>query len=307
MNVVTIVGTRPEIIRLCDWEKEVIFTGQHYDPDMGKQFFEEQEGKNLYGVQPYNPLDLNEMVKVIKEKIKEFITPNIIIVHGDTRSALAGAIAAHELKICLAHTEAGVRSFDDSSIEEKYRIQIDHIANYNFCPIPQAVYLLKKEAIAEGVYFVGDILYDKFLKERGSWDFVFVTIHRRQNICNKERLKKLIDSLADYSQVIFCIHPHTRKKLEEFKIELPRNTVDREPMSHFETLQFIKDARLVLTDSGGIEREAFWLGTPCKVARKNTEWMCCTGAFGDGKAGEKIYKILTEKQPYRKVENGFPQ
>lgn len=306
MKIYTIIGTRPEIIRLCDWEKEIIFTGQHFDYQMGQRFITDLP-KDKY----IHYLDCNidhSKIRVIVgkliEKINEIGKPDCIIVHGDTRSAIAGALTAKKLKILLAHTEAGVRCYDNT-IEEIYRRKIDRISNYNFCPIPIAVNNLRKEGITQGVYFTGDILYDTFIKNRGCWDLVFVTIHRRENIENKDKLKLLIDSLAEYGHVIFPVHPHTRECLDKYNISLPRNVIVKEPLTYKETLQFIRDARLVLTDSGGIQREAFWSGTPCLLARRKTEWGYYTSSFGNGKAGEMIKALLDKKAPYRRIKDGF--
>lgn len=316
-KILTIVGTRPELIRLCDWEKEIIFTGQHFSYEMGQRFLSDKFKDQLKAIYylPYdiNHSDVDTLVREIKLKLKnpfyegagginKELNPDCILVHGDTRSALAGARVAKDLNILLAHTEAGVRCFEDT-VEEKIRKEIDHLSNYNFCPVPIAVEYLKREGITEGVYFTGDILYDRFLKHQkeDSWDFVFVTIHRFENIENKERLKLLIDNLAQYKTVIFPIHPHTQECLDKFGIKLPSNVLVKSPLDYDETLKFIKDCKLVLTDSGGIEREAFWLGKPCKVLRENTEWKSCTEMFGKGNAGEIIKNILDEKKPYRKV------
>ena len=307
-RIVTVVGTRPEIIRLCDWEQEVIFTGQHNDFKMGQQFLTEFSNSNInlkkkvhHLPHNINHSDIDVIVLNIEKKLKEIGYPDIILVHGDTRSALAGALAGHNCKIIIAHTEAGVRCSDET-IEQRYRKQIDNLAHYNFCPVPIAVEYLAKEHITKGVYYVGDILYDSFLKKRSTWNYVFVTIHRRENILNEKKLKTLIDSLEAYPQVILPLHPHTKKQLAEFNIKLPKNVIVLEPLTHKETLRYIKDAELVLTDSGGVQREAFWSGTPCKMARKATEWGFYTsslGAFGDGKAGDKVYKILTNNEPHR--------
>jgi len=304
MRYLTICGTRPEIIKLCDWEDEIIFTGQHFSYDMGEKFLLNKKSTRVH----FLPTDIDHSnIGVLTQQLEEklvLLGSDIIIVHGDTRSTLAGARAAHKLKMCLAHIESGVRCFRDT-VEETYRKEIDQLANYNFCPVPNAVEHLKKEGITEGVYFTGDILYDRFLENRECWDFVFVTIHRQENIENKDKLKQLIDSLKDYGYIIFPLHPHTRECLEKFKIDLPRNVVEMPPLGYEETLRYIKDAKLILTDSGGIQREAYWSGTPCKVARESTEWGYYTGAFGNGKAGDKIKEILDNRKPYRKVEGGY--
>ena len=295
MRLLTIVGTRPELIRLCDWEKEIIFTGQHYDYELSGRFI-----KRLYLTIHYLPDNINhedtdDLVKHIQIKLKELERIDCIIVHGDTRSALAGALASHQLGIKLAHTEAGVRCYDPNLLEEKYRKTIDHLADFNFCPVPSAVENLMREGITEGVYFVGDILYDKFLKTHKHKNFVFVTIHRRENIENEERLRLLIDNLKQYNYVFFPIHPHTYKCLNKFNIEIPDNITLLSPLDYEKTLYHIRNAKLILTDSGGIEREAFWSGTPCKVLRDKSEWEGYTKAFGEGNAGDKIYQILKER------------
>ncbi len=318
LRIYTIIGTRPEIIRLCDWELDVLFVNQHKDYLMSQQFltdFSNRESANekylgmsrsIYPVLVEDEQNLGAIVEELKRKIEVLGKPDRIIVHGDTRTALAGALTASELKIILAHTESGVRC-DDETLEQYYRIEIDKLSNYNFCPVPIAVDNLAKEGIKDGVYYTGDTMYDRFVKDRRSWDFVFVTIHRRENILEKDRLQQLIDSLKEYDNVIFPVHPHTKKKMKEFGIEMPRNVITMLPLDRKKTLDYIRDAKLVLTDSGGVQREAFWLGTPCKVARKSTEWGYYTGAFGDGNAGDKILQILKDKKPYRKVSGSISQ
>lgn len=227
--------------------------------------------------------------------------PDVVIVHGDTRSALAGARAARDLNIILAHVEAGVRSFNNEQVEEKIRIEIDHLSNYNFCPTPQAVNNLARVGMKDGVYFTGDIMYDRFVREREHKGFTFVTIHRQENIENEERLRLLIDNLKGYNWVIFPLHPHTNQCLAKFGITKPENVEVIPPLDHKQTLWHIRNAKQVLTDSGGIQREAFWSGTPCKVLRDFDEWSDYTQAFGDGHAGDKILDILTNNMPYRRT------
>jgi UDP-N-acetylglucosamine 2-epimerase len=299
MNSLTIVGTRPELIRLCSWENRIVFTGQHKDHDMGEQFLDKTK-KIHYLPYNINHLEAEEMMRPIVDLIGRIGKPDYIISHGDTRSALTSALVAHKLDIILAHTEAGVRCFQDT-VEERIRKRIDHLANYNFTPIPQANKLLEREGITQGVYYTGDLLYDTFLKNREKCRFVFVTIHRRENILDKQKLTALIDSLKHYPQVIFPVHPHTKQQLRRFGITLPGNVIPLSPLDHSQTLRYIQDAELVLTDSGGIQREAYWCGTPCKVARKQTEWGVATGQFGNGHAGDKMLDILTRKLPYREV------
>jgi UDP-N-acetylglucosamine 2-epimerase len=306
MKYLTIIGTRPEIIRLCDWEKEILFTGQHFNYEMGERFLSDlqhpytDECRTIHYLSyDIDHSDIEVIAKEGKKKVKE-IKPDCIIVHGDTRSALAGARIAHDLKILLAHTEAGVRAKDET-IEQIYRREIDYLSNYNFCPVPNAVDFLRDEGINEGVYFIGDTLYDKFLRKhcKDSWDFVFVTIHRKENIEDRNRLQSLIDNLTQYKNVIFPIHPHTQECLDKFGIELSSNIIKKPPLTYEETLNFIRDAKLILTDSGGIQREAFWSGTPCKVLRPSSEWGYYTTCFGDGNAGAKMLEILETKQPHR--------
>ena len=302
MRSISVCGTRPEILRLSDWETEVIFTGQHFDEDMGKRFISGLSPRTFH----YLPSDIDHsdlfiIASEIMEKIRGIGNPDVIIVHGDTRSAMAGALVAHTLKIPLAHTEAGVRS-DDETIEQKHRKQIDKWADFNFCPVPIAVEYLRAEGITKNVFFVGDTLYDLFLKERKpEADFVFVTIHRAENVENKERLTLLIDNLKDLGTVVFPVHPHTRKCLDKFGIRIPDNVLELPPLNHAETIKYIKDAKYVITDSGGVQREALWSGTPCKIARPDSEWNYYSGAFGNGTAGEKIREILEKNLTKEKV------
>jgi UDP-GlcNAc3NAcA epimerase len=309
MRTLTILGTRPELIRICDWEKEILFTGQHFSYEMGQKFLTDASKDNrifYYLPSNINHSDVDVLIKEIKKVIKfpfyenageiqKEIKPDYIIVHGDTRSALAGARVAKDFGIKLVHTESGVRCYQDT-IEESIRKEIDILSDFNFCPIPDAIDNLKKEGITKGVYFSGDILYDRFLKHHidNSWDFVFVTIHRFENIENKERLSYLIESLKKYKNVVFPVHPHTEECLDKFGITLPPNVLKLDPLDYDKTLRYIRDAKLVITDSGGLERESFWSGTPCEVLRNGSEWRKATSLFGNGNAGENIRKVLYE-------------
>ena len=288
MKIITIIGTRPQFIKLIpDLGTILIDTGQHYDDEMSKNFISELGIKKPdYSL---GETSLSGMIyKLIPILKKE--KPDLVIVYGDTRSTLAGAISAKELKIKLAHIEAGVRCYDNSLPEENNRKIVDHLSDYLFCPTEEAVANLHKEGIEKNVFFVGDVLYDRFLEYRSQGRYVLVTIHRQENV-NKERLQEIINSLKPYKKVVFPVHPRTRKCIEESGIKVPDNILLVAPFGYGESLRHIQSAELVITDSGGVQREAYWCGVPCQVLREKSEWKNYN-PYGDGTAGKQIKQIL---------------
>lgn len=289
-KIIIVVGNRPQYVKLSalDFPYKLINTGQHYSDEMSKIFFN--------GLKLPNPdWNLNETeLGPMVDKIKNIISlekPDVVLVIGDTRSTMAGALATSELNIPLGHIEAGLRSFDMRMAEEKYRKMVDHVSKFLFCPTKTAVDNLRDEGIKTGVYNTGDILYDVYVKHMDRSDFTLATIHRAENVDDAKRLKEIMDILGDEEYVIFPMHPRTKKQLEYFNIKTPDNIQVVKPVSYLEMLRYIAKASLIITDSGGVQREACFAGTPCVVLRDTNEWHEAQ-AFGDGTAGKKIYEIL---------------
>jgi UDP-N-acetylglucosamine 2-epimerase (non-hydrolysing) len=356
MKIAIILGTRPEITKMAPliklYEKNradffLLHTGQHYSYQMDKVFFEqlqllppaynldvgsgshsEQTGKMLIGIEKI----------LLKEK------PAVVLVEGDTNSVLAGALAAAKLGIKVGHVEAGLRSYDRTMPEELNRLLADHLSDYLFAPTPKAKQILLGEGVDENKVFVtGNTIVDTILQNlelaKSAKDimgelkvktgqYFLVTLHRQENVDNPSRFTSILKGLSQVAiqfklPVIYPVHPRSRKKMSEFALK-PENLTLIEPLDFLGFLQMENNARLILTDSGGVQEEACILGIPCVTIRDNTErpetlevganvlagasserivecarlmldkkdkW---TNPFGDGKAAERIAKIITE-------------
>lgn len=294
MTFCLVVGTRPQIIKSQPITNEfkkrkipliVIHTGQHYDYKMSKSFFKElgipSPDYNLGISEGSSTKQLSEIMIKLEKKFNK-IRPNLVIIPGDTRSALAGALTANRLQIPIAHIESGARSYDSAMEEEINRRLIDHMSSILFAPTQNCLKNLKSESVLGKKIFSGDTMYDVFLQYKKylkltdlKQDFIMMTIHRRENILNKENLSRIIFNVQKLSKkgfkIIFPIHPHTQKQLKLFKIPLNGISVI-EPLKYSEILNMISKSKLLITDSGGLQKEAFWLKTKCLTIRENTEW-----------------------------------
>lgn len=295
MHFCVVVGTRPQIIKSQPVIRDIlarkskltiIHTGQHYDYQMSKIFFEELKIRdpdlNLE-VKPSS--SANQLAQIIMklEKPLQKINPHVVIVPGDTRSALGAALCANRLGIKVAHVEAGARSMEFDMEEEINRRIIDHCSNLLFAPTKNCYKNLKKELVIGSSYFSGDTMYDVFLQfkkmlklRRHDSNYVLMTIHRKDNIENCAKIKKILELVKTVHKkgwnVIFPIHPHTRKQLRSFGLEL--DGIDAmAPVKYSKMLQLLSGASLLITDSGGLQKEAYWTGTPCVTLRKSTEWI----------------------------------
>jgi len=304
-RIVTIVGARPQFIkaaaisrivqRRSDIEEILIHTGQHFDKNMSGIFFDE-----LGIPKPKYFLDINnsshgdmtgQMLRAI-EKILKSECPDIVLVYGDTNSTLAGALAASKLLIPIAHVEAGLRSFNKKMPEEINRILTDHMSNLLFCPTQRAVDNLKTEGITNGVYHIGDIMYDATLfakdyikKNIESFNnilntdinqFALMTIHRQESTNDPKIFHKLMqyaNKLAQRSnlKILFPVHPRIRNLIKEYRKKSTFLFLD--PLSYFEVQYLLSRASSVLTDSGGLQKEAYFHRVPCITLRSETEWV----------------------------------
>ncbi|MGQ9876702.1 MAG: non-hydrolyzing UDP-N-acetylglucosamine 2-epimerase [Chloroflexus sp.] len=311
MKLVDIVGARPQFIKLAPILKAIehynqehpdhpveeilVHTGQHYDYEMSGVFFDDLGlkdpdyhlgvGSGTHGYQTGEMLKRIEEV-LLKEKI------DIVMVYGDTNSTLAGALAATKLHIPVAHVEAGLRSFNRRMPEEINRVLTDHISDFLFCPTETAVRNLEREGITKGVHLVGDVMYDAVLQyaelaERKSCilehlrlepkKYALATVHRAENTDNPERLQAILQGLEAVSRegllvVVFPIHPRTRKQIQELGLQVNSVRVI-EPVSYLDMPVLEKYARVILTDSGGVQKEAFFFQVPCVTLREETEWV----------------------------------
>ncbi|MGG3804415.1 non-hydrolyzing UDP-N-acetylglucosamine 2-epimerase [Metabacillus fastidiosus] len=352
MKIVTVLGARPQFIKAGpvsreirkDHEEIIIHTGQHYDANMSDIFFTELNipkpdyhlnvGSGSHGVQTANML-----IQIEEILLKE--TPDYVLVYGDTNSTLAGSLAASKLHIPIVHVEAGLRSFNKKMPEEVNRILTDHVSSFLFCPSDTSVNNLKDENITKHVYNVGDVMYDAvrynqdiadkstILTDIGvaSKDYYLITVHRAENTEDRERIENI---LAAFSQIegtkVWPIHPRTKNKLLSYGIDLDKIPGLKviEPIGYLDMLCLEKNAKKILTDSGGVQKEAYFVQTPCVTLRDETEWVetlkdnanVLVGAntekileavqltcdsdyppiFGSGNTSEQIVKILSDNQ-----------
>lgn len=300
-RVATIVGARPQFIKAAalSWAfrksraltEQLIHTGQHYDSGLSEIFFRELEipspkhhlgiGSGSHGFQT------GEMLKRIEEVLTK-ATPDLVLVYGDTNSTLAGALAAAKLQIPVAHVEAGLRSFNRAMPEEVNRVLTDHASRWLFCPTHAAVRHLAREGIEQGVHLVGDVMQDvartialrastesRFVGTRTRGSFVLATVHRAENTDDPKRLANIVwalEQLAAHAEVLMPIHPRTRKALASAGISPTRLTVI-DPVGLLDMTWLEANARLIVTDSGGVQKEAYFQRTPCLTIRTETEWV----------------------------------
>ena len=288
IDIISIVGTRPEIIRVIrDLPNHLIVdTGQHYDDNMDNDFWKEREiipGVNL------GSKKFSEIAESIDKLIKEY-DPKLIISYGDTRSSLLSALIAKENDIKVAHLEAGVRCFNMNMPEERNRVIIDSISDYLFCVNEKGKQNLLKENVQGEIFVVGDILYDNYVQKRKHDDYVLMTIHRKENQ-NRECLNNIFNDYKEEKGIVFPIHPVMRKYMSD----TPKNVELIDPVNNLEMLELIKNAKLVITDSGGVQREAFFMGVPLDIRLNKNPWENEINVFGNGKAEEKIKSIIMLK------------
>lgn len=288
LQIVTIAGTRPEIIKLSELVQlldgldnhALLYTGQHYSDNMKSIFFDELNIKPDYDLR----CDTSDVGK-LKERMVEFlrqVRPPYVLVYGDTNSSLAGALAAKEVGSTLVHIEAGLRCFDLNVPEEKARIQIDSMSDYLFPPTELAKTFLKYEQTEDNVFVTGNLVVDvcrrlsKIADERGRKDlpsdYLLLTMHRQENVDEPARLELLVKHLANIKhKIVFPIHPRTKNSLAKHGISLPPNVMAIEPAGYLGFLHLLKNCRLVMTDSGGVQEEAIVLKRPCITLRHVSE------------------------------------
>jgi len=298
--VATVVGARPQFIKAApvsralqgSFQEILIHTGQHYDYDMSDVFFEEMEMQkpNFHlGIGGGNHSEQTGKMLIELEKVLNAVKPNLVLVYGDTNSTLAGALAAAKANIPVAHIEAGLRSYNRTMPEEINRVLTDHLSTFLFCPTEIAIKNLEKEGIINGVHQVGDVMFDALLHNltlaRKKSDilsrlnisknnYALATIHRAANTDDKDRMKSILDGLAGLeTKIILPLHPRTRKMMNEWNLSVENNIKLIEPVGYFDMLVLEENANCILTDSGGVQKEAYLLGIRCITLREETEWV----------------------------------
>ena len=298
MKIITIIGARPQFIKasiLSDlfkkndfFSEKIIHTGQHFDSNMSQIFFNEMRLPRPDYNLNINQMNHGQMTAKMMEKIEPIIInddPDGVLVYGDTNSTLAGSLTAAKLGIPVFHVEAGLRSYNRSMPEEINRILTDHISTLLFCPNQNAVNLLAKEGIKKGVFNSGDIMYDTFLKfsnlnekinkklSSQNLPYILTTIHRQENTNNKEKLISIFNSLEkinNKTKIIFPMHPRTYEKLKKLNISTKIEFI--KPVGYLSMLALLNSAEIVITDSGGLQKEAFFAKKKCITVREETEW-----------------------------------
>lgn len=310
MKIMTIIGARPQFIKAAPFSEEfrkdhkeiLVHTGQHYDTNMSDVFFEELGipkpdynlgiGSGSHGKQTARMLEGIEGI-ILKEK------PDGLLVYGDTNSTLAGALASSKLHTPVYHVEAGLRSYNKLMPEEQNRVLTDHISDLLLCPTQTAVENLRKEGITSGVMNTGDIMYDTVLRNQnisnqkyanGLWfnelegengdlekltekEYYLATIHRAENTDNPEKILNIFKAFNELDKpVLLPLHPRTKKLIEDLNIELS-NIIIIKPVGYLLMLYLTSNAYMVVTDSGGLQKEAYFLKTPCTTLRDQTEWI----------------------------------
>jgi UDP-GlcNAc3NAcA epimerase len=351
MKICSIVGARPQFIKAAPLSRELrkrfqeimIHTGQHYDDNLSRVFFQEMDipepdynleiGSFSHGKQTgLMMIGIEEIFK--KEK------PDLVIVYGDTNSTLAAALVAVKLNCPVGHVEAGLRSFNRAMPEEINRVLADRASDFLFCPTQTAVDNLEREGITRGCHLTGDVMYDalKYYRRKlvddsillNEFDlepggYYLLTVHRAENTDNPENLQAIIETAAGLGKpVVFPVHPRTRNIMEKMGLELSGMIRPIDPVGYLQMMALESNAKKILTDSGGVQKEAYMLGVPCVTLRNETEWVetveegwnVLVGTnreaiieavqtldppperkdlFGDGHAAEKISQIIEDR------------
>jgi UDP-GlcNAc3NAcA epimerase len=373
VKIINAVGARPQFIKYAPVSKALqrvngaeasiqdilVHTGQHYDYNMSKIFFDELGIKDPDYHLDVGSGDHGRQTALILQRIEEIYLrekPDMVVVYGDTNSTIGSALAAAKLHIPVAHVEAGLRSFNKSMPEEINRVLTDHSASALLCPTEVSVHNLQDEGfnavlnsgklISDDfdyspyrmdssnplVINVGDVMFDSMLyalriAEKTSdilttlnvtpKEYCVLTVHRAENTDDPERLRKIItfiNSMSDGKEVLFPIHPRTKKMYDTCGTRFSRNVRVIDPVGYFDLLMLVQSSALVMTDSGGLQKEAYWLKAPCITLRRETEWVETVASgwnilyrnyegthtpsdidgllYGDGKASERIVKTL---------------
>jgi UDP-GlcNAc3NAcA epimerase len=335
-HIITIIGTRPQFIKAAPVSQVfnnnginelIIDTGQHYDFNMSEIFIKEL---NI----PKPKFNLNIGSKSHAQQTGEIISklepiilnnkPKAILVYGDTNSTLGAAITASKLNIPLIHIEAGLRSFNKAMPEEINRIITDHMSNLLFCPSKNSQRNLKNETINNNSFVVGDVMFDIFKKFYSYFDshnkygdYALLTMHREENTVSRILIKRLNQFSKLKMKFIYPLHPRTKKIITQENIRLPNNIITIEPIGWLDLMKLANNAKFIITDSGGLQKEALWLKKYCITIRNETEWIETieqgvnqlntinntltipninkgnfSNPYGDGKASKKITEII---------------
>lgn len=330
VKILTVVGARPQFVKAAALSPSlraqagvseiIIHTGQHFDTNMSDVFFNEmsipQPQINLGIGGGTHGQNTGRMIEAL-EAVLFSERPDVVVVFGDTDSTLAAAVATSKLGIPLAHIEAGLRSFRRAMPEEINRVVTDHLADFLYAPSAMSAINLRREGISqERILNSGDVMYDvvKFFTpmamaqshvlnrlqlKAGSYNLM--TLHRKENTDDRMTLQRILDGVAQSPiPIIFPVHPRTTKRMVEFGLKLPSSVIPIEPLGYLDTLRLETSSRLILTDSGGVQKEAYFHGVPCVTLRDETEWtelVDCGANCLAGSDTDKISKLLNQCNP----------
>ena len=333
-KALSVVGARPNFVKLAPVHRAlvgyfthvVVHTGQHYDYRMSRVFF-----RNLNLPEPdYNlgvgsgrqGYQTGEMVKRLEDVLMSE-EPDVVLVYGDTNSTLAGALAAVKLHIPVAHVESGLRSFDMRMPEEVNRVVTDHVSSYLLAPSTTAVHNLRREHCRGAIRLTGDVMGEVLNESIGTAEresrildklglisgaYVLATVHRAENTDDPSRLASIVEAITTAgNRIVFPVHPRTRKALGEHGLDRKLNSCDQviatEPLGYLDFINLEKHAEKILTDSGGVQREAYLLGVPCVTLRESTEWVETLKAGWNVLVGtdtKRIVRALKGRKPRRR-------
>jgi len=299
MKIANIVGARPQFIKAAavsralrarkDIVDLLVHSGQHYDPDLSDVFFEELDlptPDRALGIGSGSHAAMSAGILIAVERVLSEERPDLVLVYGDTNTTLGAALAAVKMNLPVGHVEAGLRSFNRGMPEEINRVVADHLASLHFCPTARSVANLRAEGITNGVHMVGDVMCDVLLRSRdrargaalaeagvGAGEYYLLTLHRAGNTDDHERLEAIVRAAGKLDHpVVFPVHPRTRKALSSAGIKPDDNLILLPPAGYFAFLALQASACAILTDSGGVQKEAYMLGVPCVTLRAETEW-----------------------------------
>ena len=335
MKIITVVGARPQFVKAAvlsrafattsQFQEKIVHTGQHYDANMSDVFFDEMEipkpSFNL-GIHGNTHGAMTGQMLEGLEKIFMDEKPDLVLVYGDTNSTLAGALAASKLHIPIAHVEAGLRSFNMNMPEEINRILTDRISTYLFCPTETAIENLRNEGFpfaGMNMHLSGDVMQDAamyYAKKSESLstiraelnlnDFVLCTLHRAENTDDPKKLKAILNALAlinETTPVVLPLHPRTRKLIQESGMKVPLKVIN--PVGYFDMIELLKHCSLVMTDSGGLQKEAFFFQKHCVTLRDETEWVELVQHGFNELAGADVVKITEAFSKMKSKQSDF--
>jgi UDP-GlcNAc3NAcA epimerase len=335
MKILTVVGARPQFIKAAvvsreikarsNMEEVMVHTGQHYDENMSEIFFKELEIPEPHYNLNLNDMDAPVMTGRMMEQIHGVILnehPDWVLVYGDTNSTLAGALVAKQNRIRLGHVEAGLRSHNMSMLEELNRITVDRISDVLFCPTDAAMINLRNEGydhFKSKMILSGDVMYDaalynsklaeqrsKIMEVVGGEEYILVTMHRSENVDHPDVLSSLVDALNEISKkcrIVLPLHPRTKKRMAEFNLKFDFETL--EPIGYLDMIRLLMGCKLVMTDGGGLQKEAYFFSKHCITMRERTEWTELVKHGYNAIVGSDRNQILKAFAQMSKKESGF--